>query len=87
MRKCIRKSIRTAGHKPEKDKEENMHKFKVALVQYDTAEPKNAENTEFAIKLIREAKRENADFVLFPEGFITSYSAPNSLCIRIPAAI
>lgn len=35
-----------------------MNTFKTALVQYDTTEPKNAENTEFAIKLIREAKRE-----------------------------
>ena len=54
-----------------------MNKFKVALVQYDTTEPNNAENTEFAIRLIKEAKRENADFVLFPECFITSYSAPD----------
>ena len=54
-----------------------MNLFKVALVQYDTTEPNNAENTELAIRLIREAKRENADFVLFPEGFITSYSAPD----------
>ena len=54
-----------------------MNKFKVALVQYDTTEPKNTENTRLAIRLIKEAKRENADFVLFPEGFITSYSAPD----------
>ena len=54
-----------------------MNVFKVALVQYDTTEPNNAENTELVIRLIREAKRENADFVLFPEGFITSYSAPD----------
>ena len=54
-----------------------MKKFKVALVQYDTTEPDNEKNTELAIRLINEAKSEKADFVLFPEGFITSYSAPD----------
>ncbi len=54
-----------------------MKDFKAALIQYDTTEPENAENTELAIRVIKEAKRENADYVLFPEGFITSYSAPD----------
>lgn len=54
-----------------------MKNLKVALVQYDTTEPENEKNTEVAVTLIRQAKQAGADFVLFPEAFITSYSAPD----------
>lgn len=54
----------------------HMDTFKVALVQYDNSTPDTAENTERAIRLIQEAKRRGADFVLFPEAFLSSYAGP-----------
>lgn len=54
-----------------------MKNFKVAIVQHKVSEPYNNEqNTETAIRYMTEAKNNGADFILFPECFITSYFAP-----------
>ena len=54
-----------------------MKNFKVAIVQHKVSEPYNNEqNTEIAIRYMIEAKNNGADFILFPECFITSYFAP-----------
>lgn len=53
-----------------------MRLFKVAIIQHRTSEPTVKENTSCAIKFIKEAKTNGADFVLFPECFLTSYYAP-----------
>ncbi|MGN1329609.1 MAG: carbon-nitrogen hydrolase family protein [Eubacterium sp.] len=53
-----------------------MKKLKVALVQHYN-DSKNADlNTKKAIEFIENAKENNADFVLFPECFLTSYEFP-----------
>lgn len=59
-----------------------MKKCKVALVQYDTKEPDLDRNTETALRLIREASEAGADLVLFPECFLSSYSAPD-ICEKL----
>ena len=46
-------------------------------MQYDTRTPDFEYNSQLAERLIREAKANGADVVLFPECFLTSYSAPN----------
>lgn len=53
-----------------------MKEFKVAMVQHNTLRPDLETNTELAIRYIREAKKGGADFVLFPECFLTSYNFP-----------
>lgn len=53
-----------------------MKKFKVAMVQHRVSGRDIAANTELAVKFIREAKAGGADFVLFPECFLTSYTVP-----------
>lgn len=63
-----------------------MKQFRVALVQYDTTKPENEKNTAFALELIRQAKAGGADFVLFPEGFLTSYSCPDICKALLPLA-
>ncbi len=59
-----------------------MKKLKVALIQYDTIMPDIEQNTTMAIKLIREANRNGADLVLFPECFLTAYAAPD-ICEKL----
>lgn len=46
-------------------------------MQYDTRTPDFEYNSQLAERLIREAKANGADIVLFPECFLTSYSVPN----------
>lgn len=54
-----------------------MNNFKVAIIQHKSQNVDHiAENTKKAISFIEEAKANNADFVLFPECFLTSYYAP-----------
>jgi predicted amidohydrolase len=53
-----------------------MKNFKVAIVQHKVTEPDKEKNTGLAIHYIKEAKENGADFVLFPECFLTSYSGP-----------
>ena len=59
-----------------------MKKLKVALVQYDAKMPDKEQNTTTAVKLIREASQNGADLVLFPECFLTSYTAPD-ICEKL----
>ena len=59
-----------------------MKKLKVALIQYDTVMPDIAQNTITAVKLIREASKNGADFVLFPECFLTAYAVPD-ICEKL----
>lgn len=59
-----------------------MKKLKVALIQYDTVTPDIKQNTITAMKLIREAGKNGADMVLFPECFLTAYAAPN-ICEKL----
>lgn len=54
-----------------------MNKFRTAVVQYDTKLPDVEYNSRLAERLIRDSKANGADVVLFPECFLTSYSAPN----------
>ena len=53
-----------------------MNKFKIALVQHKTKTTDVQENTALALRYIAEAKQANADFILFPECFLTSYTFP-----------
>lgn len=53
-----------------------MGKFKVAMVQHKTHESHLEGNTELAIRYMTQAKAAGADFVLFPECFLTSYTFP-----------
>ena len=53
-----------------------MNKFKIALVQHKTKSTDVQENTALALRYIAEAKQANADFILFPECFLTSYTFP-----------
>ena len=55
--------------------EDFMKNLKVALIQYDTVMPDIEQNTITAIKLIREASKNGADLVLFPECFLTAYAS------------
>lgn len=59
-----------------------MKNLKVALIQYDTVMPDIEQNTITAIKLIREASKNGADLVLFPECFLTAYAAPD-ICNKL----
>lgn len=54
-----------------------MKNFKVAIIQHSVSTPDKDSNTKLAVKYIREAKENGADFVLFPECFITAYYAPD----------
>ncbi|MDF2872234.1 MAG: putative amidohydrolase [Anaerocolumna sp.] len=53
-----------------------MKNFKVAMIQHNVSQADIEENTRLAIQYIHEAKDNDADFVLFPECWLTSYSAP-----------
>lgn len=53
-----------------------MSKFKVAIVQHNVSKPDKEGNTNLAIQYLKEAKENGADFVLFPECWITAYCAP-----------
>lgn len=53
-----------------------MKEFKIAMVQHKTLRPNMEANTERAIRYLTEAKAAGADFVLFPECFLTSYQFP-----------
>lgn len=46
------------------------------MVQYKVPTSNVGENTELAIRYITEAKAEGADFVLFPECFLSAYQFP-----------
>ena len=50
-------------------------------MQYDTRTPDIEYNSQLAERLIREAKANGADVVLFPECFLTAYAAPD-ICER-----
>lgn len=50
-------------------------------MQYDTRTPDIEYNSQLAERLIREAKANGADIVLFPECFLTVYAAPD-ICER-----
>lgn len=54
-----------------------MKKLKVAIVQCDTMMPDVEQNAKTAIKFIREASKNGADLVLFPECFLTAYAVPD----------
>lgn len=58
-------------------------KFRVALVQYQARGKSIGENTEKACELIRQAAKEQADMVLFPECFLTTYQFPQ-VCETLP---
>ena len=55
-----------------------MSSFRIAIVQHPSTE-NVSENLNFALQSIREAKEKNADLVLFPECFLTSYQCPEAL--------
>lgn len=54
-----------------------MKHFKLAIVQHRTVTRNVDLNTKAAIRYIREAKAHGADFILFPECFLSAYSAPD----------
>lgn len=56
-----------------------MKKLKVAIVQHKVKEPDPNANTELGIQYVREAKENGADFVLFPECWISAYDVPDIL--------
>lgn len=49
---------------------------KIAVVQHRSKRADIEANTECALRFIEEGKRNGADFVLFPECFLTGYYAP-----------
>lgn len=53
-----------------------MKEFKVAIIQHNVSQPDKEANTNLAVQFIKEAKENGADFVLFPECWITAYCAP-----------
>lgn len=53
-----------------------MPKWKVAMVQHKTRTTDSEENAQLAIRYMEKAKVEGADFILFPECFLTSYHFP-----------
>lgn len=59
-----------------------MKKFKIAMVQHCTHSSDVDINTYKAIEFIKVAKENNADFVLFPECFLTAYDFPE-ICNEI----
>lgn len=54
-----------------------MQNFKVAMVQHQTTTTDKDHNANMAEQYIKEAAQNNADFVLFPECWLTSYSPPD----------
>lgn len=58
-----------------------MDHLKVAMVQYNVNQPDLENNTKIALKYIKEARKEDADIVLFPEAFLSSYQCPE-ICER-----
>lgn len=56
-----------------------MSKFTVAIVQHNIIEPNQDANTILGIQYVKEAKANGADFVLFPECWITAYCVPDIL--------
>lgn len=50
-----------------------MKEFRVPMVQHHVSGPDIEKNTELAIRYMKAAKEDGADFVLFPECFLTSY--------------
>lgn len=64
-----------------------MKTFKVALVQHKVRETNAAKNTALAVKYIEEAKKADADLVLFPECFLTSYQFPDICKKLLPVAV
>ncbi len=61
-----------------------MKEFKLAMVQKRITGQDIEANTKLAVEYIREAKRNGADFVLFPECFLTSYGAPKICSLLRP---
>ncbi|WOO36032.1 carbon-nitrogen hydrolase family protein [Anaerocolumna sp. AGMB13020] len=59
-----------------------MKNFKVAIIQHNVLHGDKEENTRLAIQYIQEANENGADFVLFPECWLTSYSAPD-ICSKL----
>lgn len=55
-----------------------MKKLTVAIVQRRCADWDQEQNTESGLALVREAKENGADLVLFPECWITSYRFPEA---------
>lgn len=53
-----------------------MKMFKLAIVQHYITTDNINDNTQKAIDYIIDAKKHNADFILFPECFLTSYMFP-----------
>ena len=56
-----------------------MQNFKVAIVQHRSKPGDVKQNTDIAIDYIKQASENNADFILFPECFLTAYYCP-SIC-------
>ncbi|MFT4145224.1 MAG: carbon-nitrogen hydrolase family protein [Mobilitalea sp.] len=61
-----------------------MNNFKVAMIQHKITESDQQRNTELGLQYVRQAKQIGADFVLFPECWITSYNPPEILCKKKP---
>ncbi len=62
-----------------------MERLKLAVVQHKTTETDKEKNTAAAIRFIEEAAKNGADFVLFPECFLTSYTFPKICRTLLPA--
>lgn len=60
-----------------------MDRFTVALIQHRAVERDAQRNAELAEGFMRQAADAGADFVLFPECFLTSYWFPEP-CYRLP---
>ncbi len=60
--------------------------FRLAMVQHKITEPDVAENTRIGLDYLREAARQGADLVLYPECFLTSYSFPPIAKTDLPLA-
>lgn len=58
--------------------------MKVAIVQHKCSEADLEKNTKIGISYVEEAKKNGADLVLFPEGWITSYSFPAITSTLLP---
>ncbi|MDF2845787.1 MAG: Nitrilase/cyanide hydratase and apolipoprotein N-acyltransferase [Herbinix sp.] len=63
-----------------------MNHFKVAMIQHKITGIDQQKNTELGLQYVRQAKQMGADFVLFPECWITSYHPPDILCKKRPFA-
>ena len=63
-----------------------MELLKLAVVQHKTTENDVEKNTAAAIRFIEEAAENGADFVLFPECFLTSYTCPEICHTLSPVA-